>query len=94
MSHSFDINDRTTWTWINQDDLEFAGFPQGAEFTIHPQHRNRFYQRGKDGAPYQQRCPDGLIYNPMKNVADHPEECTEDQVYAWAVSNGLVTDQR
>jgi hypothetical protein len=92
VADGFDINDRNTWAWTNVG--EFAGVPEGGMYGIDTEQRHRFYRRGDDGIPYRHDCPAGQDFNPILRACDLPEKCPEDQVYDWAVSKGLVTDQR
>lgn len=94
---AFDINDRSTWAWID----DAMGKPGAdGELRIHKENPERFYQFSH-GVAYVHDCPirDGvtgarLVWNPRINTCDWPENVPEADVYEWAVDQGLVKDQR
>ncbi len=93
MADEFDINDRSTWDWVGgvvTNDLP------GVEndYYLNPADKGSFYQRAPDGAPIFMPCPTGMIFNPWDRVCDHPSQITEAKIYDWAVSKGVVNDQR
>lgn len=95
MSDTFDINDRSTWAWIDDGEVS-ASWADDAGYTVNPDDPSSFYQIS-NGKPYKHPCPEGLVFNPRANpgpVCDWPPNCSEADIYDWAVSKGLVNDQR
>lgn len=87
---SFDINDRTTWNWVNDGAVTCT--PDDAEYQLNPYERASFYQCS-GGVAYRHACPDGMVFNPMLGTCDY--QTTEQEVYNWAIENGVVApDQR
>lgn len=92
MSDTFDINDRQTWDWVSR---EVTAAP-GDSYLIDPESRGHFYEVS-NGVPYRQACPEGLVFDPRVTpgpVCVWPRDGSEADVYDWAVSKGLVNDQR
>lgn len=85
---SFDINDRLTWDWV---DNQMA--PGVGDYRLDPMSPNCFYQMS-NGTPYRQACPSDQVFDPRINACNWPQDCSEADVYDWAVSEGLVNDQR
>jgi hypothetical protein len=99
MTSMFDIKDRNTWAWIDGGRVTSAWLRDGSTFVLNPIDRHSFYQHTQDGHMSLHQCTmvDGVnqqVFNPMLNVSDWPQNVTEEQVYDWAVSKGLVVDQR
>ncbi len=92
MANAFDINDRTTWAWIDDGNVS-ESWGRGEGYAINPSDRGSFYQIA-NGEPVLHQCPAGQIYNPTLSVCDYPSSITEAAVYDWAVANRLVDDQR
>jgi len=94
MSDTFDINNRETWDWIYPD--VSADTPPEGDYKLNPRDPHSFYQIS-NGVPHLHQCPPGMVFNPNANpgpVCDHPWNCSEADIYDWAVANGLVNDQR
>lgn len=93
---TFDINDRSTWTW-NQISPTFV---DGDGYTVDPTSAQHFYQ-ATDGGPVRHPCPEGTMYNPSATpgpICD-PSAGREQQInqdtYQWCLDHGIVTeDQR
>ncbi len=95
MAKAFDINDRTTWDWVDGEAVSGRDVPGlESKFRLNPADPGSFYEVGPDGTPFLQPCPAGLVFNPVDNVCDWPRDVTEAKIYGWAVSKGLVNDQR
>lgn len=96
MSDTFDINNRETWDWVDGIEVRADSSPKDSDYKLDPTSPHHFYQIS-NGVPHRQACPDGLVFNPSANpgpVCDHPWNCSEADIYDWAVSVGLVNDQR
>ena len=95
MSDAFDINDRGTWDWVNGLTVSADTLPEG-DYKVDPTSRYHFYQIS-NGVPVRHACPEGLVWNPTVEpgpVCDWPYNFSEADLYDWAVSVGLVNDQR
>ena len=93
MSDTFDINDRSTWAWIDDGEVS-ASWADDEGYTVDPNDPESFYQIS-NGVPYKHSCPTGQVFNPIVGaVCDYPQNCPEADIYDWAVSKGLVNDQR
>ena len=92
---AFDINDRKTWAWID-------GAQTGKEYQLNPDDPTSFYQvQAGSGRPYLHQCPiidertgEKQVFDPRLDACAFPRDVTEADVYDWAVTNGVVTDQR
>lgn len=96
MADGFDINDRTTWDWINgvQVTPDWARDP-AKRCVIDPTTMSQFYVVGDDGRLYRQICGDESKFDPEQNACVRVGVAmSEADIYQWAVSQGLVTDQR
>jgi hypothetical protein len=94
VSDTFDINNRRTWDWVYPDPGQFPD--EIGDYRLDPENRESFYQMS-DGVPYIMPCPAGQVFNPIVRpgpVCDSPLNCSEADIYGWAVSKGLVNDQR
>jgi hypothetical protein len=94
---AFNINDRSTWDWIDDGAVTESWADDG--YAVNPEDKHSFYQF-KDGVPYLHQCPmeDATykqVFNPELGVcvwsSDNP---TDADIYEWAVGRGLVKDQR
>ena len=96
MADGFDINDRGTWDWINggQVTSDWARDP-AKRCAIDPTSERHLYQIGDDGLLYRLPCGPGSKFDPEQSacVLD-VVAISEADIYQWAVSQGLVTDQR
>ncbi len=99
MSGTFDINDRRTWVWAPSYPLEVPD--ELGECLPHETRTDAFYQRhfiaGQVRQVVEMPCAPGLKYFPQVTpgpVCGRPEDCSEAEVYDWAVSEGLIFDQR
>jgi hypothetical protein len=93
VSDTFDINDRSTWAWMNGFEVRCQ---PGDGYLIDPLSPKHFYQCS-DGVALRMPCPPDHVFNPRVTpgpVCDHPSNVSEADIYDWAVSTGLVDDQR
>ena len=91
---AFDVNDRLTWDWAYEDEGEFPA--ELGDYRLHMRDPSSYFQM-KDGIPYAAQCPPSQVFNPMASpgpVCDYPQNAPETMIYDWAVSKGLVNDQR
>jgi hypothetical protein len=93
---AFDINDRSTWDWVNGGD---GVCTSEDEILINPEDRHSFYQCS-NGVPYLQQCPrmnnmaETGVFDPRVGACENPANCSEADIYDWAVAQGLVNDER
>jgi hypothetical protein len=97
MAAGFDIHDRGTWAWKDDSD----GIVRlDDRFALNKDDPHSFYQYGTDGRPYLHQCPikdaDGnrLTFDPRLMACDWLDASADADIYDWAVSSGLVADQR
>lgn len=91
----FDINERSTWAWVNGGQVTCS---EHGEYLLNPQDPHSFYQCSQ-GVPYLHQCAQEsdsskMVFDPRVNVCVFDDGTLEPQIYDWAVKNGLVTDQR
>jgi|GEM_PF-3890643 len=94
MSGTFDVNDRTTWDWRYEHPAEFPD--EVGDYRLDMQSAGHFIQM-QNGVAHRMPCPLGLIFNPTASpgpICDWPSNMTEEAIYDWAVSRGLVNNQR
>jgi hypothetical protein len=99
MAADFDIDDRNSWAW--KDGVADQGVARIDErYALHLDDRDSWYEF-KDGVPNLHKCPidDGetgsrLIFDPRVMACNWPGDSAEEDIYDWAVSSGLVEDQR
>ncbi|MFG1795758.1 chitin binding peritrophin-A domain-containing protein [Nocardia sp. NPDC049149] len=90
----FNIDDRTTWNWVNGGQVTCVRPWDEDEYHLNWQDKGSFY-RCSEGVPYLQPCPPGMNFNPAIGTCDFPASSTEATIYDWAVKNGVVSpDQR
>lgn len=94
MSDTFDINDRSTWDWVYSGPAEFPA--EIGDYRLDPTSPHHFYQMSK-GVATRMPCGAETVFNPTANpgpVCDNQSNVSEEDIYNWAVSKGLVNDQR
>lgn len=95
---AFDINDRTTWAWIDGGNVTKSWADDGG-YAINPNGKTSFYQFTGD-VPVQHNCALGtggteqLVFDPRADACVFPQDITEAEIHDWAVGRGLVQDQR
>lgn len=90
----FNINDRSTWNWVNGGEVTCVLPWDQDEYHPNPADKASFYQCS-NGVPVLQPCAPGTVFNPKINVCDFPQNISEAEIYSWAVENGRVSpDQR
>lgn len=94
---AFDINDRSTWAWIDQGTVT-ESWADDAGYAINPKDRHSFYHF-VDGVANLHRCAwettkDRQVFNPMRRFCDPARNVSEAEIYNWAIRRGLVKDQR
>jgi chitin binding peritrophin-A-like protein with CBM14 domain len=91
---AFDVNDRSTWNWVDGGTVECKQPPGSIEYLIDPTSGVHFYSCSH-GVPIRMDCAPGTVYSPWLKVCDDPANVTEADVYQWCVENGMVApDQR
>ncbi|MCZ4103391.1 MULTISPECIES: hypothetical protein [Streptomyces] len=93
MADGFDINDRSTWDWVNGRDVSFVGFT-GGDCLLNPVDAGSFFQRGENDIAVFQSCQGGAVFHAKVGGVGAGLPGFEVDNYDWAVSNGLVNDQR
>ncbi|MFG1798271.1 carbohydrate-binding module family 14 protein [Nocardia sp. NPDC049149] len=90
----FDINDRSSWNWVNGGEVTCELSWDQDEYHLDPESAVHFYQCS-NGVPHRQPCGPGMVFNPRLMVCDHPQGNSEAEIYDWAVKIGQVApDQR
>jgi hypothetical protein len=99
MIADFDIKDRHTWAWIDDGRVSASWVRDGSTFVLNPVDRHSYYQQTSEGYMVLHYCSmenadTRQVFNPLICACDWSQNVTEEQIYDWAVSKGLVVDQR
>ncbi|MFI6998360.1 carbohydrate-binding module family 14 protein [Nocardia sp. NPDC050175] len=90
----FDVNNRSTWNWVNGGQVTCVLPWDQDEYHLDPADRASFYECS-NGVAHRTPCAPGTVFNPEIGVCVLPKDISEAQIYNWAVTNGRVApDQR